>query len=157
MGFSPNPGVLAAKLEACAGLMLKVPEVGTKAALDLVKASVLAELGGKTTLRGVGKRGARIGVKTTVTGGAGTALGEATATGPMQLVERDTRAHRIPKVRGARARKRIIVIPGYGPKAYANHPGTKGKHPWEKGVAHAVPLLDDAYGKGVVAAFAAVF
>ena len=55
------------------------------------------------------------------------------ATGPWQIVEGDTSPHLIrPR------RKRAVVIPGVGPRRFANHPGTTGKHPWAKGSGEAV-------------------
>jgi hypothetical protein len=115
-----------------------------RVAAAAVKTSVLAELAaaGAATgrLRGVGRKGARVGVTYTIA--EKTAL--VRATGPFQLIERDTRAHRIPKERGSRARKRVVVIPGVGVRAFAEHPGTKGKHPWEKGVLAAVPIQEKA-------------
>lgn len=100
-------------------------------------------------LRGVGKKGAKIGVRYDF-GGQKTAL--VRATGPFHLLERTNKAHRIPKVRGARARKRVVVIPGVGVRAWANHPGSKGKHPWAKGVAAALPVQEKAQGLALAAA-----
>lgn len=115
-------------------------------AAQTVKTSVQTQLAAAGVqngkLRGVGKRGAKIGVRYDVAGD--TAL--VRATGPFQLIERDTKAHRIPKVRGARARKRVVAIPGVGVRAWANHPGTKGKHPWAKGVVAAIPVQHKAQG-----------
>lgn len=115
-------------------------------AAQAVKTSVQAQMvaagvqNGK--LRGVGKKGQKIGVRYDLIGK--TAL--VRATGPFHLIERDTKAHRTPKVRGSRARHRLIVIPGIGVRAFANVKGTKGKHPWEKGVLVAVPLAEKAGG-----------
>lgn len=109
-----------------------------------VKTSVQAQMSvagvqnGK--LRGVGKRGAKVGVRYDLVGK--TAL--VRATGPFHLIERDNKDHRTPKVRGARARKRLVVIPGVGVRAFANVKGTKGKHPWAKGVIAAVPAAERA-------------
>jgi hypothetical protein len=67
------------------------------------------------------------------------------ATGPWQLIEENTSPHIIrPKRRSkskGRGAKGAIGIPGIGPRAYAHHPGTKGKHPWAKGVEKAEPLV----------------
>lgn len=86
----------------------------------------------------VGKRGKKIGVSYD----AGTTTGTAVirATGPVQLIESATKPHRIPRDT-ARGRRRVVVIPGVGVRASANHPGTRGKHPWAKGVAVAIPLV----------------
>lgn len=113
-------------------------------AAQTVKTSVQSQMAAAGVqngkLRGVGKRGAKIGVRYDVAG----AKALVRATGPFQLIERDTKAHRIPKVRGARARKRLVVIPGVGVRAWAQSPGTKGKHPWEKGVVAAIPIQHKA-------------
>lgn len=115
-------------------------------AAQTVKTSVQTQLGAAGVqngkLRGVGKRGAKVGVRYDVLGDKALVR----ATGPFHLLERDTKAHQIPKVRGARARKRVVVIPGVGVRAWANHPGTKGKHPWAKGVAAAIPVQHKAQG-----------
>lgn len=115
-------------------------------AAQTVKTSVQSQLAAAGVengkLRGVGKKGAKVGVRYDILGDKALVR----ATGPFQLIERDTKAHRIPKVRGARARKRIVVIPGVGVRAWANHPGTKGKHPWAKGVAAAIPIQRKAQG-----------
>jgi hypothetical protein len=126
------------------GELGRLENTTVKIAALAVKTSVLGELqvagvkDGK--LRGVGKKGAKVGVTFVVTGN--TAL--VRATGPFPLIESDTKAHRIPKVRGSRARRRVIVIPGVGVRSFANHPGTHGKHPWEKGVVAAVPIAAKA-------------
>lgn len=115
-------------------------------AAQTVKTSVRSQLAAAGVengkLRGVGKKGAKVGVRYDILGDKALVR----ATGPFQLIERDTKAHRIPKVRGARARKRVVVIPGVGVRAWANHPGTKGKHLWAKGVVAAVPIQHKAQG-----------
>lgn len=100
-------------------------------------------------LRGVGKKGARIGVRYDF---AGRRSALVRATGPFHLIESDTKPHREPKTRGARARKRVVVIPGVGVRAWANQPGTKGKHPWAKGVVAAIPIQEKAQGLALRAA-----
>ena len=91
---------------------------------------------GDGRLSGVGKKGAKVGARYDVKGSTNpTAL--ITATGPMQLIERDTKAHTIPKPR-RRGRKRYAVIDGHA-YASAQHPGTRGKRPFEKGWRRAAP------------------
>lgn len=109
----------------------------TAAAVEVVKVQrrlVAIATGGDSRLSGVGKRGARLSVGFDVKG-----LTNATAIiqarGPWQFIERDTEAHRIPRQRSRRARKRVAVV-GDGPEdVYASvmHPGTSGKHPFERG------------------------
>jgi hypothetical protein len=113
-------------------------------AAKAVKTSVQTQLGAAGVnngkLRGVGKKGAKVGVRYDLVGKHALVR----ATGPFHLIERDTKAHRTPKVRGGRAKKRLVVIPGVGVRAFANVKGTKGKHPWAKGVAAAGPAAHRA-------------
>lgn len=112
-------------------------------AAQTIKKSVLSEMdsagvtGGK--LRGVGKKGAKIGVRYDMKTKTEALV---RATGPFHLLERPTKAHRTPKQRGARAKKRVVNIPGIGVRAYANVAGTRGKYPWAKGVKAAIPVQD---------------
>jgi hypothetical protein len=110
--------------------------LATSAALT-VKDATLRELrvaAPRLRLSGVGKRGARVGVRYDQGNTPGTML--VRATGPVHLIESDTKAHPIPKAR-KRGRKRYVVIPGVGVRSSVKHPGTSGKHPWRKGVARA--------------------
>jgi hypothetical protein len=74
----------------------------------------------------------------------------------VHLIESDTRPHRIPKQR-RRGKSRVIAIPGVGVRAYAQHPGTKGKHPWRKGTAKALPKVPAVIAGEVRSAMAAKF
>jgi hypothetical protein len=110
----------------------------------------------------VGKRGTRIGVRLDP---YGTASYRVKATGPYQLIERDTDAHTEPRKRfgsetgrlnkktGKRAvrRKRgpTLLIPGIGYRQFAAHPGTTGKHPWTRGIAAYTPQLLTVAGKQI--------
>lgn len=128
---------------------LAVLEIRTVQVASLaVKTSVLAQMqavgvdGGK--LRGVGKKGAKIGVRYDVLGKKALVR----ATGPFHLLERPTKPHRTPKERatGGKGKRKVVNIPGVGVRAYANVAGTKGKYPWAKGVAAAVPIQHRAQG-----------
>jgi hypothetical protein len=97
-------------------------------------------------------RGATVGVEINVVGAGGRASARVTGTGPVLLVEDDTRRHRQPfqysgrytigagqvTRRGTAAkrlrakRKGFIYIPGVGFRQSVNHPGTKGKRPITK-------------------------
>lgn len=105
-----------------------------------VATQISAAVGADMRMSGVGKRGAKVGVRYDVLGYTNPTA-RVYATGPLHIVERGTKAHRIPKQRGARARKRLLVIPGVGVRMWANHPGTTGKHPWQRGVAAALPVV----------------
>lgn len=92
-------------------------------------------------LRGVGKKGARIGVRYDLKADDAAVV---KAIGPLHLLERDTKAHTIEpksKGRGANRRKRAGALKlGDGQfRASAQHPGTKGQHPFEKGIEDARP------------------
>lgn len=101
-------------------------------------------------LSGVGKRGAAIGISSRQVGPTTYFV---KATGPYQLIERDTVAHTEPrKVAGSRLRKGrkrkdgtrgadvlrkrgvTLSIPGIGYRQWAKHPGTKGKRPFATAV-----------------------
>lgn len=135
-------GQFVVKTNKMVGELGRLENSTVKLAAQTVKTSVLTQLQiagvQDQRLRGVGKRGAKIGVTYPPVTGNSTLV---RATGPFQFIESDTKAHRIPRERAARgrARKRYAVIPGVGVRAYADHPGTKGKHPWQKGVEAARP------------------
>lgn len=68
------------------------------------------------------------------------------ATGPMHLIERDTRPHLIvPKStgRGANRKRRsgAIRLADGSFRGAVRHPGTKGQHPFEKGIDDARPKV----------------
>lgn len=90
-------------------------------------------------LKGVGRKGARVGVRYDLkNGGNGLLKSFFKATGPLHLLERSTKAHRItPRSRG-RGRSRSagggLVLPDGGVRRSVQHPGTKGKQPFEKGI-----------------------
>lgn len=87
-------------------------------------------------LRGVGRSGARIGVKGTVSAGAGLVR----ATGPAHLLDHPTKPHSIVAKRG-----KAILTPA-GPRRSAQHPGTSGKFYFEEAV--------DVFQPGLLAIFA---
>jgi len=121
----------------------------------IVKRSVQAQLvaagAGSGRLRGVGKKGAKVGVRVDPLGRAVLVR----ATGPVHLLESKTRAHRIPK--DSRASTWVISIPGVGVRAFANVKGTKGKYPWAKGVVAAAPMVGKANQVALTKTLGAVF
>lgn len=137
MGTSTSWEQLTAKLNGLAGDYADLPKAQVREASLLTKKSVQTFMPGR--LRGVGRAGAKLNVRYDLNDQSGEdASSTVYVTGPAQLVENDTRAHRIPRQR-TRGRRRYAVIPGVGVRAYANHPGTRGKHPWAKGVEAAIP------------------
>lgn len=107
-------------------------------------------------LRGVGKKGAKLGVRYKITNTGETNNAVVAATGPWQFIEGDTRAHRIPRAR-TRGKRRVVVIPGVGIRAYADHPGTKGKHLFRKGAVAGMALAGRIQQAETAAALKAIF
>lgn len=133
-----KPTELAGRLQATAAGMRVASRQAVGAGALVVTNAVRAEIAAKTTggvLRGVGRSGAKVGAKYDVKGAANpTAL--VRATGPLHLLERDTKPHAMPKA--GRKRRGSYKTP-FGPKAAVSHPGTKGKHPFEHGVEAGLP------------------
>ena len=107
---------------------------GVTAASLYVTREIRDEIRGVTgdmRLSGVGRRGARVGAKYDVKGTGGNPSVLITATGPIQLIERDTAPHemRPRRRRGAKA----LRLPDGSFYAHVQHPGTRGKHPFEHG------------------------
>lgn len=125
-----------------------------KAAL-LVKTSVQRELGGTKVLRGVGRRGARIGVRYDVKGGQ-QAAALVRMTGPAHLIERSTRPHTIEPRRRRRGGQALRLADGSF-AASVQHPGTRGKHPWEKGVERSLPLVRESIRRSTLSTLRGTF
>jgi hypothetical protein len=114
-----------------------------------MKESIVAEIRHAVPDMGVkgfrGRRQVHIGAGYRIRQGAGGAYAVVSAKGPLQLIERDTKAHSIPKIlatKGSSKRKRqsrlqrrhVLLIPGIGYRKVVHHPGTSGKHPFRHGV-----------------------
>jgi hypothetical protein len=131
---------------------------------DSTRTSVLAATNGGR-LRNVGKSGASVGVFNRQEG----ATAFVRARGPLHLIEWDNSPHEIPSATRTRrqrtaagrlshkrestgrqlSQRRILVINGNVITGPVKHPGTKGKHPFEKGIL--------AVGDGASAASQVVF
>lgn len=118
-------------------------------------------------LSGVGRAGKKVGVQA-LPAPSGDWLVK--ATGPFQLLERDTKAHVIPKHLDAlnpsrRARqlragfkaRKPLNIPGIGFRRSVHHPGTTGKHPFEHGYDKYRPGVANVYQRQVAAAMQRTF
>lgn len=141
MGVSRSGSQAARKLQRFADDVSDLPLTQVKEVSFMVKKNV--ERLAPKRLRNVGKRGARIGVKYNVGNFGGEPKSKVFAYGPFQLVERPTKAHRIPREtigrgRRQRANRKPILIPGVGWRQSARHPGTRGKYPWRRGVAQSI-------------------
>lgn len=143
-----TPAQFAQRARGFANDLPKVERRAVGAAALVVKNSALTELrsavGPDLRMSGVGKRGAKVGARYDQAAGSASAL--VRATGPVHLIENDTKPHKIsPKRR--RGSRGALSIPGVGVRASVNHPGTRGKKPWAKAVAKARPKVG-----GIVAA-----
>lgn len=144
-----------------------------------VQANLLPDTGGDFRMSGVGSKatrargGAPVGVRYTVKNddkGDPTAL--LRMTGPAHLLERDTAPHTIlPKgvgrVQGRRtranrlaARQNLydVLFQAEGSAIRGRqHPGTKGKHTFEKGIERATPAARKILGRAVGKSLGGVF
>jgi hypothetical protein len=120
------------KMDRAATELRRSQRTAVVGGLTELKRGVERRLPASKRLRGVGKRGARIGVRYDLQGeNAGTLK----ATGPMQLIERDTKAHVVaPKKRRARGGRAAVRLADGQFRGAVQHPGTKGQHPFEKGI-----------------------
>jgi hypothetical protein len=106
-------------------------------------------------------KGARVSVRLRVAGSGSRSRAEVLPTGPVSLIENDTRPHRQPfsygtgrryatagqqlaNGTGVARRKRavragVIAVPGRGVFARVDHPGTRGKHPVGRAFTEAAP------------------
>jgi len=146
------------------------PRVSVPASALLAKRLVSARAPAR--LRNVGKKGRILGVRYTVSHGDHESKALVFVTGPFQLIERGTKPHPIPKLKnsgksraanpvfgpafGGVNMKKIVSTP-YGPRRMVWHPGTKGQHPFEKGVAEAQPLIQRAQRDILVTELRAIF
>jgi hypothetical protein len=109
-------------------------------AANIVKTFTLVEVtkasGGDLRLSGVGRKGAKVGVRYKIGGASGDVEAVVSATGPLHFVEHDTKPGPRHRRKGRRGRANAF---GAGPPKPAMHPGTKGKQPFKKGVAKAKP------------------
>lgn len=100
-----------------------------------------SDSGGDLRLSGVGRNGAKIGVRVANRSSGLTSTAKVSASGPLPLIDKRTKPHRVPRLR-SRGRRRVIAIPGIGVRAWANHPGTPGKDTWRRGRSKAEPKID---------------
>jgi len=140
-----TPAQFAHKMTKVAGNVQGVPKQILERGALILKKTVQAELAvaAPKGRMNVGKKGQRIGVRYTV----GPTSARVFMFGPAHLLERDTKPHAIPRGRVtptgrvSKRKRKLLSIPGIGVRATAHHPGTKGKHPWRKGLAIAEPLV----------------
>ena len=140
---------------------------GVAAAALTVTESIRAEIGsdthGTSRLRGVGRRGAKVGVGFQLAGAA-RPYAVIQARGPLHLLERDTRGHDIPSRFVRRGSSVKVFIPGVGVRTYSragdkriHSPGSTGKHPFEHGVERAAPIAQEILARRFMGAVAEVW
>jgi hypothetical protein len=109
-------------------------------------------------LRGVGRAGARVGVRYDLLKQGGRNGVRLRATGPLHLVERSTKPRDIqPRARRARTGRAALRFSDGSFRPAARHPGTRGKAPFGKGIERAIPagtaavrgVMVDAVRKGI--------
>ncbi len=156
MGESATAAQFAAKIMDAADNIAGSRRKAIEAAALVAKGNMLdayRAAGVGQRLRGVGKAGARVGVRYDVKGHANpTALVK--ATGPVHLANNPTSAHVI-QPRPRRGKK--AITPGGPPRARAMHPGTRGKGFWQAGRAAAEKDAPEAYMKEHVRAVRRAF
>jgi hypothetical protein len=151
VGVSYSPEEFAAKMERTIMAVDTAATASTVAAAALIKGGI--ETVAPATLRNVGK-GAKLTVRSVVT--KSTAV--LTGMGPWGIIEGPTKAHRIGphKYRGGR-RGGGVVLPDGGVRSSVQHPGTKGKHPFQQGAEATIPAAAKVYGVSVRTAIGAAF
>lgn len=139
MGTSTSVDAFASKIAAGGKAIEKAEKVTIAESAQAGKAIMAANMG-FTRLRGVGKRGGKVGVRYKLVGGPHpSAL--LSYFGAVHLVNNDTSAHRIEPKAGKRGAKALTI--GSGLVANADHPGTKGRKFFE----HSKPQVAQAAGK----------
>lgn len=142
------------KLRASARALPDAQRSGVAEGALFVTQTIRHQPGYTTFLHGVGAKGAKVSVRYDVLTRGQAAI--VYARGPFHLVERDTKPHEIrPKRRGRRG-KRALTTP-YGPRARVEHPGTKGRHPFEHGVDIARPAVTRIVHTGITRAISRKF
>lgn len=131
----------AGKMFAAAATTKAAGPRAVQAGALVITTGVRTEIGRLTRggiLRGVGKTGAKVGARFVSTGKDAVVL----ATGPLWLLERDNRPHVMPAPGKQHAGPYRTP---QGPRArIVKHPGSKGKHPFAKGVEVSLPAADRA-------------
>lgn len=158
MGTSRTPLELAVKLATYERLVEVANKDGVAKAALFVTTAIRTQTKAvvpSMRLSGVGRSGAKIGAGFDMIGVTNpTAL--VRARGPFHLIERDTKPHTI----GPRRRRRggkAIRMEGGAVRRSVEHPGTKGKHPFERAVRASIPLVPLVYGREQTKALARVF
>lgn len=156
----------AAAVKVFTGRLEKMPEVVRQAGVKtineaalLTKQAFLAAPGAPRFLRGVGKRGAKVGVRYKLLGGTSNPSAVVRWWGPAHLVNNPTKAHDI-KPRGSSGRRRsgakALLING-DMRASSHRKATTGKHFFEAGREAARIALPRVHQRAVHDGLATIF
>lgn len=163
MGVSRSGKELADKLDRAARNIDAAGKRGVRETSLVMKTSVTRELGAAGVKGGrlsrVGKNGARLSVGFNIKTFGGNPTSLFRARGPWQIIENDSKPHPIAakKKRGRDNSQAAIKLADGGIRRSVNHPGTRGKHPWAKGVAKGIPLAGRAFQQGAAESFRKVW
>jgi hypothetical protein len=116
-----------------------------------IRAEIREATGGDNRLSGVGRRGARVGARYDVKGQVNpTAI--VYATGPLHLIEHDTEPHDIQARNRRRGGTSTMRFADGRFSRTAEHPGTTGSRPFEKGYLKTRDKTGPAFDREVQAA-----
>lgn len=160
----------------------KLPVEALKDSALFTKKTVMSLLGrpggAPLVMKGVGKKGNhKIGVTYDIKGRGENATALIRAFGQFHLIESDTKAHTIPRTRGSRrtrtasgrvsaarvatnrtySGRRLLAIGDRVVTGPVMHPGTKGKHPWARGITVAKGFTKARFDTGLARAMTKVF
>jgi hypothetical protein len=128
---------LARKMERTQAELLRARRTAVTAGAMELKQGVQRRLPASGRLRGVGKKGARVGVRYDLKGDTEAVV---KAIGPLHLLENATAAHDIqPKKRRGKGGNAALKLPDGSFRGVIHHPGTKGQKPFAKGIEDARP------------------
>jgi len=142
-------GEFAVDAYAMASSLPKATEAATaKAALGVTSEArdeIRKDSGGDMVLSGMG---AKVGARYEVLKAGSHSAAIVRATGPLQILESDTKPHPIVAGSGRRTRRRKgakALLTPYGPRANVQHPGTTGKRTWSRAIDGAVRDVPKVY------------
>lgn len=125
---------------------------GAQAYKRVIESEIRQVVGADLRMSGVGKNGARVGVRYDVRDDNHGSTALIKAMGPLHLVERDTKAHLIESTRADWDDDAALLLPDGNFRRAVPHRGTKGRHPFAKGVTKGKPAAGRAMKTPMVAA-----
>lgn len=156
--MADSPEAFAAKLGAVVAGVHAVEPATIRQGATIIQGSVFTAMAatglGSRRLRNAGRGGARLNVRSKMVSFGGSPGAIVRASGPWQLVEEATSAHRIEP----RSEDVLALKIGSEFAANANHPGTRrGKHAWRIGAEAARKPVAVAYQKEMAKVITTLF